>query len=476
MEILNYNALDKLNYDGYILKNAPETILQFGTGNFLRSFFDLFIDVLNEKVDFNSKIVVVSSISKDVAKRINDQDGLYTSYMKGLSNGIEVNEKRIISSISRCVDANCDYDAFLHLAKNKDLRVIVSNTTEAGIYYDKSAKLLNSPHNSYPAKLTRFLYERFKLGLDGFIILPCELTDKSGDLLLSYVKKHIKQWGISDGFTKWLEDENIFANCLVDKIVTGFPENDIEKINTVNGYIDNMLLNAEVFAFWAIEAPQSILKQLPFDKVDLPIVVTDDYEVYKQRKVRILNGLHSSMVFASHFIGETIVRDAISNDVISKFCSKVVSQEIIPTIDLPIDDLNQFAYDVFDRFKNPFIDHKLLDITLNSTSKMRLRIVPTIKDYLEKNGVLPMCLTFSFASYLHFYRDKSLLNDEGYVKQFFEQHNEEDAEMYVKSVLSNSEMWGENLNLIDGFYEQVLNMLVQMENEKMVDVMKKLLV
>ncbi|WP_305204459.1 tagaturonate reductase, partial [Dubosiella newyorkensis] len=306
MKTLNYQTLKESNYDGFILEDAPVRVLQFGEGNFLRGFVDYFIDVMNEKANFNSKVTLVQPISQGAFRLkdiINEQQGLYTLYLQGFQDGKEVREKRVISTVKNCLNAYEDWDTVLELAKNKDLRFITCNTTEAGIVYDPSCQLNDTPAHSYPAKLTQFLYARWKQNLPGFIILACELIDNNGKELEKFVLQHAKDWNLEEEFIKWIQNENIFCSTLVDRIVTGYPRQEADHLNAENGYIDQTLDTGEIFGVWVIEGPQSIAKEFPFKEAGLPIILTDNHKPYKERKVRILNGAHTSMVLGAFLAG-----------------------------------------------------------------------------------------------------------------------------------------------------------------------------
>ena len=309
MKKLCYATLEEMGYDGYLLKEAPERVLQFGEGNFLRAFVDYFFDMMNERAGFNGKVVLCQPIAQGLADMINEQEGLYTLYLRGFENGQKVNDKRIISSVSRCINPYRDYDLLMECAKNPDLRFISCNTTEAGIVYDPSCQFEERPTASYPGKLTQFLYERFKhFGKEegkGFIILSCELIDNNGKELEKCVLQYAKQWDLGEAFIAWIQKENIFCSTLVDRIVTGYPRSEAAAINEENGYVDNLLDTGEVFGFWVIEGPECLKKELPFAEAGLPVIITDDHKPYKQRKVRILNGAHTSMVLGAYLAGHS---------------------------------------------------------------------------------------------------------------------------------------------------------------------------
>lgn len=415
MEKLCYETLEKQGYDGYLLKDAPERVLQFGEGNFLRAFVDYFIDMMNEKAGFHSKVVLCQPIAPGLADMINEQEGLYTLFLRGFENGKKVNDKRVISCVSRCLNPYQDYDAVLACAENPDLRFIACNTTEAGITYDPACSFTDVPADSYPGKLTQFLYKRFetfgKEAGKGFVILSCELIDNNGKELEKCVLQYADQWKLGEEFVTWIKQENIFCSTLVDRIVTGYPRNEAASICEELGYQDNIIDTGEIFGFWVIEGPESLKEELPFEKAGLPVLITDDHKPYKQRKVRILNGAHTSFVLGAYLAGQDIVRDCMEDEVICGFMNKTIYDEIIPTLTLPKEELKSFAASVTERFKNPFIDHALLSISLNSTSKWKARVMPSLKGYIANTGKLPECITASFAFYIAFYRGKQLTED-----------------------------------------------------------------
>ena len=494
MKKLNYATLEEMNYDGYILKDAPERVLQFGEGGFLRAFVDYFIDVMNEKAGFNSKVVLCQPIASGLTDMINEQEGLYTLYLRGFQDGQKVNKKRIISAVSRCINPYADFEALLACAENPDLRFITCNTTEAGIAYDPSCQLADAPASSYPGKLTQFLYRRFqKFGTEkgkGFIILACELIDDNGKELEKCVLQYAQQWMLGEDFIQWVKEENIFCSTLVDRIVTGYPRAEAEALCEENGYIDNLIDTGEIFGFWVIEGPQSIKEEFPCDKAGLPILITDNHKPYKQRKVRILNGAHTSFVLGAYLAGQDIVRDCMNDEVINGFMSKTIYDEIIPTLTLPEEELRDFAASVTERFKNPFIDHALLSISLNSTSKWKARVMPSLKGYVEKTGKLPACITASFAFYMAFYTGLRLeedgliasrgtneytVKDDRDILEFYDAHKEDSIEDYVHAVCSNQNFWGEDLGAIPGFESAVSSYLKAIEEKGAYEVMRSCL-
>lgn len=501
MKKLSYETLKELNYDGYLLKEAPERVLQFGEGNFLRAFVDYFIDVMNEKTGFDSKVVLVQPIAGGdmIRNFINEQEGLYTLFLRGNENGRKINDKRVISSVSRCLNPYSDYDAYMDCAKNPALRFIACNTTEAGIQYDPACQFADRPASSYPGKLTQFLYARYQaFGGEpgkGFVILSCELIDDNGKELKKCVLQYARQWQLEEAFIQWIENENIFCSTLVDRIVTGYPRNEAAAICEELGYEDNIIDTGEVFGFWVIEGPESLKKELPFEKAGLPVLITNDHKPYKQRKVRILNGAHTSMVLGAYLAGQDIVRDCMKDEVIHGFMNRTIYEEIIPTLTLPKEELQDFAQAVTDRFDNPFIDHALLAISLNSTSKWKARVLPSLKGYVEKYGSLPECMTASLAFYIAFYRGKGFdadgykgirskgsyqteeyqIKDDTYILEFYDAHKNDEASVLVKSVLSNTQFWDEDLTKIPGLCEKVTADLKTTEEQGAYELMRKCL-
>ena len=500
MNKLSYQTLKEKEFTGYLLKEAPERVIQFGEGNFMRAFVDFFIDNMNEKADFNSKVVLVQPIAPipgafDLKDAINEQEGLYTLYLRGCENGEKVNKKRIISCVSRCLNAYTDFDAVMACAENPQLRFISCNTTEAGITYDPACRFEDRPASSYPGKLTQFLYHRFQtFGSQpgkGFLILACELIDDNGKELEKCVLKYASQWNLGQDFIQWLQKENTFCSTLVDRIVTGFPRTEAPALNEENGYEDNVMDTGEIFGFWVIEGPQSIRTELPFEKAGLPILVTDDHKPYKQRKVRILNGAHTSMVLGAYLAGQDIVRDCMEDPTIQGFMNKAIYDEIIPTLTLPKEELQDFAASVTERFRNPYIDHALLSISLNSTSKWKARVLPSLKAYADQKQTLPPCLTASLAFYIAFYNGHTLtetgltatrpkgndytISDDRPILEFFATHPQDTPEALVHAVCTNSALWGLDLTTLPNLEKTVCQDLILIQQKGAYELMKKCL-
>ncbi|MCR5670979.1 MAG: tagaturonate reductase [Butyrivibrio sp.] len=489
MDSLNYSVLEKTGYAGYICKEAPIRVLQFGEGNFLRAFVDYFFDISNEKAGFNGKVALVQPISQGLTDMINKQEGLYTLYLRGSENGQKVDRKRVISSCAFCLNPyeKDGLNKIMDIAKSDDLDIIVSNTTEAGIAYDSSCNFDDRPANSFPGKLTQVLYERFKAGKKGVVILSCELIDNNGKELLKCVNQYIDQWKLSDDFKNWINNENIFCSTLVDRIVPGRIKDakEVEKLEEENGYHDDLMDVGEIFGVWIIEGPKELEDRLPFKKAGVNVHVVPDVMPYKHRKVRILNGAHTGFVLGAYLSGRDIVRDCMHNETISGFMNKMLNEEVIPTLVDHLDesDLNNFAAAVKDRFNNPFVNHELMSISLNSTSKWKARNMPSFLQYIEKNGTLPVCLTMSLAAYIAFYSndiqeltDAGLIckrpkgntytvSDDRWALEFFYDHREDSAEDIVKAVLSNKKMWDRDLTEISGLYDTVVKDLKMIRTE-----------
>lgn len=430
--------------------NVKETVMQFGEGGFLRGFVDYFFHKLREQGLYDGKIVIVQPIEKGMCQMLQDQNCEYNLFLRGIDKGEVVNEHTHITSISRALNPYTQFDEYMALAENPDLRVIVSNTTEAGIEYLGVESIEDRPAKSYPAKLTQFLYKRFTLGLKGFILLPCELIDNNGDNLKACVLKYADLWNLGEEFKNWIEKDNDFCNTLVDRIVTGYPRDEVEELTKQIGYTDNLIDTAEIFHLWVIEGHHE--DELPFNKAGYNIVWTDDARPYKKRKVRILNGGHTSMVLGAYLYGLETVGQCLKDETVSAFLKKCIFEEIVPTLGNTETDI-QFGKDVLERFSNPFIKHQLLSIALNSVSKFQVRVLPTILEYKEQNGVYPKALTFSMAALIAFYRtDKA--NDGEEILQFMKTAS-------VEEVLKREDYWHADLTdmapVVSKYYDMIQN-------------------
>lgn len=408
-----------------------EKIIQFGEGGFLRGFADWMLQQVNEKTDFGGKVVVVQPIPTGMCDALTAQGCVYTHVCRGVE-GVDMGK---IDVISRCVKPYDDFDSYLALAENADFRFVISNTTEAGICFSEKDRPEDRPAATFPGKLTQLLKRRFDLGLPGFVFLPCELNDRNGDLLKGCVLQYAEAWELGEAFVRWLEEENIFCCTLVDRINTGFPKGEDL------GVEDPMLNASEYFHLWVIEGYPDLCSELPFDKCGLNVLVTDELERYRTRKVRILNGAHTSTVAYAMLQGVETVKDCMEDPTMSAFVRKCVFEEIIPTLDLPKEELEDYANNVLKRFANPYIKHYWSSIALNSVSKFKVRVLPSVLAYRERFGKYPQTLMFAFAALLKFYKT-DMTNDDPEITAFMKTAS-------VGEILANSALWGQDLSCME---------------------------
>ncbi len=375
-----------------------DTVIQFGEGNFLRGFFDYFLYIMNKQGLYDGRAVVIQPRVGGRVAGLKEQGCKYNLYLRGIENSEVKNEHYVIESISDCIDPYKEFDRYLSLADSPDFRFIVSNTTEAGIAFDEACSFTDAPCTSFPGKLTQLLYRRYRNGMKGFIILPCELIDNNGDELKKCVLQYADFWKLEKDFTQWLENENHFVNTLVDRIVTGFPDDGTELLHPEDKYIDS----AEIFHLWVIEG--DFENELPLKRAGFNVIWTDDVRPYKKIKVRILNGAHTSLVAGALLSGIETVGEAISEEDIYAFLLKCMNEEILPVIG-DNEESRAFMNAVFDRFRNPFIHHKWRSIALNSVSKFSVRVLPTMLEYRELYGKCPRYLSFSLALLIYFYKN-----------------------------------------------------------------------
>ena len=476
--------LNRKNYPAY-----PEKIIQFGKGNFLRCFFDWIIDIINEKTDLDAGIAVVRSTNTDKPPLLDIQGGLYTALIRGIDEKNQVVRGcRIISSVNREIPIYKEFDQYLKLAHNPEMRFIISNTTEAGIAFVDTDKYQDRPQSSFPGKLTRLLHERFKHfngdKAKGFILLPCELIDYNGDRLKEIVLKYTDLWQLEDAFKTWLEEANVWCSTLVDRIVTGYPFAEKEELAKELGYQDQFITTGEYFHLLVIQGPQKLLErelklnqlklnqlklnqlklnQLKLNQVGLNIVITEDLKPYKTRKVAILNGAHTAMAPVSYLYGIDTVRETLEDEITGKFVEAVIYDEIIPALDMDKTELLSFAGSVISRFKNPYVEHRLLDISLNSMSKYRSRILPQVLSHFEKRGELPQKLVFALAAMLIFYKGKRngediKLRDEEDILSIYKDlwdNFDGDYTKLASVILGMKDHWGADLTAINGFVDML---------------------
>ena len=457
--------MNVLNRTNNTVNSYTERILQFGEGNFLRAFANWMIHEMNKKAGFDAGVVAVQPIDQGLINMLNDQDGLYTIYLNGIKNGEAISEHEIIDCIQRGINPYTNYADYLANAENSDLRFVISNTTEAGIAYNPGDKLNDAPQKSYPGKLTALLFKRFEAfkgaSDKGLIVIPCELIDRNGDNLKRIVLQYAADWNLGEEFIDWIAHDNIFCNTLVDRIVPGYPRDKMDAITAELGYKDNLVVEGEQFHLWVIEAPETVKQEFPSEVCGLNVVFTNNMEPYRTRKVRILNGAHTTLVPVGYLYGIEKVRESLEDDVVGTYLKDAIFNEICPTLDLPEAELNQFANDVLDRFRNPYLEHALMSISLNSISKFKTRVLPSVIEFIKRKEALPERLLFSLASLITFYSGKRgdeaiALKDDQSVLDFFSKNwmavnaSELTVEDFVNTVLSNTDFWGEDLTAYDG--------------------------
>ncbi|PKM49653.1 MAG: hypothetical protein CVV02_14980 [Firmicutes bacterium HGW-Firmicutes-7] len=462
--------MKKLNQEIVKKVKRPIKVMQFGEGNFLRAFVDWILQTTNEQGFTNTNVAVVQPLEVGRVKELSEQDGLYTLYLEGLENSEAVSKKSVISVLDDFINPYENFDQYLEYAKSEDLRFIISNTTEAGIVLDPADTDLTKCPNSFPGKLLALLHKRYLHFIGdyekGLIIVPCELIDHNGDELKKVLSELAAVNNLEAGFIDWLVGANVFCNTLVDRIVPGYPRNEIEKITKELGYIDHSIIKGEVFHLWVIGSEVSIEKEFPVNLGGLNVLFVKDITPYKERKVRILNGAHTALVPVAYLYGIDTVREAVEDELIGNFVEKMIFDEIIPTLDLSQEECVKFAKDVLERFRNPFIRHELLSISLNATTKYKTRDLPSVLTYIERKGVLPKKLLFSLASQLVFFRGERAgttitLQDN---KEFLELYKKlwsqydgsyESVRLITSTYLGLKDHWGVDLNSIEGLSDYV---------------------
>lgn len=422
-----------------------ERILQFGTGNFLRGFADYFVDELNKKGLYDGKVVIVSPTNSKTVEKINAQNGRYNLFLRGLENGKAVCERTEINAVSRAVNPYTDFDEYLSLAQNPDLRFIISNTTEAGIAFSPDDRFTDKPAKSFPAKLTQLLYARFQAGFNGFVIFACELIDNNAKELQKFVLRYAQLWSLGEDFFHWIISENKFCNTLVDRIVTGYPKDEAEALNREISYEDKLLDTAEPYHLWVIAG--NFENELPLQKAGFNVIWTDDVSPYKKMKVRILNGAHTALVFPSMLCGVETVGESLKDKILNDFLNTCLFAYILPTLG-DTEENRRFASAVLERFANPYIHHMWQSIALNSVSKFTARVLPTVSDYIDQNHTLPKPLVFSLACLIAYYKTNAAQDDKSAV-DFIQEHT-------VSEILANAHLWGKDLSDFTDFVNECL--------------------
>ena len=478
MEILNRKTVQA--------NLCPERIIQFGEGGFLRAFVDWIVFNMNEKTDFNSSVVVVQPIEHGMIDMLNAQDGLYHLNLQGLDNGQPVDSIQLIDVISRGLNPYKHFDDYLKLAENPDMRFIVSNTTEAGIAFDKACKLTDAPAKSYPGKLTQLLYHRYKTfngaADKGFLIFPCELIFHNGKMLKKCIHKYIELWELGADFLNWFDNACGVYSTLVDRIVPGYPKDTIDQILAKIQIDDKMVVKGEIFHLWVIEAPESVAKEFPADKAGLNVLFVPSEKPYHDRKVTMLNGPHTVMAPVGYLSGLNTVSEILGHDVLGPFVNKVMFTELMETLDLPKAELEKFGKAVLDRFRNPFVNHYVTSIMLNSFPKFKTRDLPGLKTYLERKGELPKGIVLGLAAMCTYYKgglrgkDEISLNDEQQIINLLaELWGSEDTQTVAEGVLDAEFIWGEDLNLLPGLTQALKADLDSIRDNGMLATVKSIL-
>ena len=479
--------MEKLNREtAKVTRTYPERILQFGEGNFLRAFVDWIIFNMNNKADFNSSVVIVQPLANGMIDILNNQDGLYHLNLQGLNKGKAVDSIELIDVVSRCLNPYSQFQDYLKLAENPDMRFVISNTTEAGIAFDDSCKPDDAPASSFPGKLTQLLFHRFKIfngAMDkGLIMLPCELIFHNGTELKKCIEQYIALWNLGEEFKQWFEKVCGVYCTLVDRIVPGYPRDTINEILEKIQLEDKMVVKAEIFHLWVIEAPESVAKEFPADKAGLNVLFVPSEKPYHDRKVTLLNGPHTVMSPVAYLSGIDTVSEGLKDEVIAKFVDKVMFKELLETLDLPKAELEKFGADVLDRFKNPFVKHFYTSIMLNSFPKFKTRDLPGLKIYLERKGELPLGLVLGLAGIITYYKggkrgDVEITpnDDKAITDLLTELWNSGDVAKVAQGVLAAEFIWGEDLNKVKGLTSKVVEYLTSIQNKGMYETVKAII-
>ena len=470
--------MERLDRKTAQVRKYPEKVIQFGEGNFLRAFVDWIIWNLDRKTGFNGGVVVVQPIEKGMVDMLNSQDGLYHLNLQGMDKGRPVDSIDLIDVISRGINPYVDFDEYLKLAENPDMRFIISNTTEAGIAFDPLCRLEDRPASSYPGKLTQLLYHRYRyFGGDvskGFIIFPCELIFLNGKELKKCISQYIDLWHLGDGFREWFGQACGVYCTLVDRIVPGYPKDTIDEIHRRIGYDDHLVVKAEIFHLWVIEAPEEVAQEFPADKAGLNVLFVPSEAPYHARKVTLLNGPHTVLSPVGYLSGLDTVKECVEDPLIGKYVRKVMFDELIETLDLPEAELRQFADDVLERFVNPYVKHFVTSIMLNSFPKYRTRDLPGLKTYLDRKGSLPQGLVLGLAGIITYYKggyrgDTMIVpaDDESTLALLRSLWETGDVRKVAEGVLGAESLWDEDLRRIPGLADMLTEMLGLIQDKGM---------
>ena len=478
--------MKQLNRTNVQANKYPERIIQFGEGNFLRAFVDWIIYNMNQKAEFNSSVVIVQPLENGMVNMLNEQDGLYHVNLQGLQNGKEVDSIQLIDVVSRGLNPYAQYNEFLKLAENPEMRFVISNTTEAGIAFDPSCKLEDAPAKSYPGKLTQLLFHRFKVfngAMDkGLIIFPCELIFDNGKVLKKCIDQYIELWNLGEDFKHWFDTACGVYCTLVDRIVPGYPRDTIGQILDRIGLDDKLVVKGEIFHLWVIEAPETVEREFPADKAGLNVLFVPSEKPYHDRKVTLLNGPHTVLSPVGYLAGLNTVKECCEDPVIGQFVKKVMYSELLETLDLPKEELILFADAVMERFRNPFVKHFVTSIMLNSFPKFKTRDLPGLKIFLERKKELPSGLVLGLAGIVTYYKggkrgnDEIVLKDDQEIIDLLKNLWANGSPIDVaKGVLGAEFIWGEDLNLIPGLTEKLSEYLRMIQDKGMNETVKSLL-
>jgi len=478
--------MKRLNRENVSVKRYPERIIQFGEGNFLRAFVDWIVWNMNEKADFNSSVVVVQPIENGMVDMLNEQDGLYHLNLQGLDKGKQVDSLQLIDVISRGLNPYKQFNEYLKLAENPDMRFVVSNTTEAGIVFDPSCMLEDTPASSYPGKLTQLLFHRFNTfqgaADKGLFVFACELIFHNGAELKKCIEQYIELWELGEEFKTWFQTACGVYSTLVDRIVPGYPRETIGEIIEKIQLEDKLVVQAEIFHLWVIEAPESVANEFPADKAGLNVLFVPSEKPYHERKVTLLNGPHTVLAPVGYLAGFNIVREIVEDEVMGAFVRKIMFGELLPTLDLPKEELEKFGNDVLDRFRNPYVKHFVTSIMLNSFPKFKTRDLPGLKIYLERIGELPSAMVLGLAAIITYYKggkrgeDEIVPNDDKAIMDLLKDlWSTNDVNTVAKGVLGAQFIWGEDLNDIPGLTLKVTDDLVSIQEKGMLETVKAML-
>ncbi|MGM9736515.1 MAG: tagaturonate reductase [Candidatus Cryptobacteroides sp.] len=479
-------SLQPLNRKTAKAASRPDKIIQFGEGNFLRAFVDWIVWKTNQATDFNAGVVVVQPIDRGMVDMLNEQDCLYHLNLQGIDKGQAVDSIEMIDVINRGINPYRDFEDYIALAENPDIRFVISNTTEAGIAFDPACKLEDRPASSYPGKLTQLLYRRFQYFKGdmskGLIIFPCELIFLNGKELKKCIYQYIELWNLGEEFKTWFEQACGVYCTLVDRIVPGYPKDNIEEIRARIGYEDKMVVKAEIFHLWVIEAPKEIAAEFPADKAGLNVLFVPSEAPYHERKVTLLNGPHTVLSPVGYLSGLDTVRECVEDPEIGKFVRKVMYEELLETLNLPKPELEAFAASVLERFVNPYVKHFVTSIMLNSFPKFKTRDLPGLKTYLERKGELPEGIVLGLAGIITYYKggkrgDVDIVpnDDAAIVALLQELWQSGDVAKVAEGVLAADFIWGEDLNQIPGLTALLTSYLAKIQADGMREAVKSII-